>query len=462
MNNLNVSGTHHVSIQEVTDNSIRLNVDGETREIGPQLAELKSLLQNLKVQHIQYAEKIYNIEHIDEANFGVVTSSRVFNAVLTRELIGLLQDRPKIAQFLKSLPEEDQPHWECIRTHLKEAQGLLEESMVWIIGWEMRRLFSIGNDREKSMEVRTEEYIRHCFSLARLSFQLANSLLLSKLWDIKKSHTGFPVVQRAVDRFFHTTRPLKLTELCELFQVLLEIFRDHDLEFPIQEINQQILSALLDTDGPFREASKRIGELENLNEQNERYGLAHCHSAEIALAAILRHFSFFSNYQLVSMKKVEYEEIRNNQPRYIKDFSILEKKESKTLQRILRYDEKASLTYALFFAKERIVVNLFPFFLDYNTLTDEQDFQIYAYECREDSNGLRFYSLKTEKTGTIYYRGIQAGASEISTDEQKNEEQKNIRLDLVIKQFEDAMNTILDADEHFEAPTASSPPSYNF
>lgn len=455
-------GAPSVLIQTAGEGTLTLNVNGEVTEIRNQLGELKSLLQNLKVQNIQYADKIYNIEHIDEANFGVVTSNRVFNAVLTRELIELLRERPKIALFLNSLPEEDREHWECIRTHLREGQGLLEESMVWIIGWEMRRLFSIGNEREKSMEIRTQEYIHHCFSLARLSFQLSNSLLLSKLWDIKKSRNDIPVSHRAVVRFFNSTRPMKLTEMCELFRALLEFFRDNDLEFPIREFNPETLTKLLHTNGPFGEACTRIGELENLNAQNEHYDLAHCHSAEIALATILRHFLFFTGYQLISMKKVEYEQIRNTQPRYIKDFILLEKKENKTLQRILRYDENASLAYALFFAKDRIAVNLFPFFLDYNTLTNEQDFQIYAYECRESTNGLRFFSLKTEKENAIYYKGVKAGTSEISTEEQKNEEQKNIRLDLVIKQFEDAMNTILGTDEHVEAPGAATPPSYNF
>lgn len=457
-NTAQINGDSNIIIQQVTDSTITLQVNGEVQEIRNELVALRKLLEARPARTIQYADKIYNIEHIDEANFRVVTSKGVFNAVLTRELIEMLRERPKIALFLKSLPEEDQNHWECIRTHLREGQGLLEESMVWVIGWEMRRLFSIGNDWEKSMEVRTEEYIHHCFSLARLSFQLTNSLLLSKLWDIKKSRNDLPVTHQAVNRFFRTIRPLKLTELWQLLHHLLEIFRDNHVEFPFPEINPETHPALLELDSPFAVACKRIGELESHNEQNERYSLAHCHSAEIALATILRHFSFFTDYQLVSMKKVEYEQIRNAQPRYIKDFSILEKKETKALQRILKYDDNASLTYALFFAKERIAVNLFPFFLDYNSLTNEQDFNIYAYECREGTNGLRFFSLKTEKESAIYYKGVKAGTTLISTDEQKNEEQKNIRLDLVINQFEDAMNTILGTCEHFEASSAAKLP----
>jgi hypothetical protein len=155
------------------------------------------------------------------------------------------------------------------------------------------------------------------------------------------------------------------------------------------------------------------------------------------------------------MKRVEYEQTRNSEPRYIKDFSILERKDAANLQRVLRYDNKPSLTYAMFFRNESTAINLFPFLLDYNALTYEQDFHIYFYECREGNNGLRYFSTKNEKTEIIRYQAAETNTREIKSDEQKNEDQKNIRLDLVIKQFEDALNTILDADVHFVAADSS-------
>ena len=39
---------------------------------------------------------------------------------------------------------------------------------------------------------------------------------------------------------------------------------------------------------------------------------------------------------------------------------------------------------------------------------------------------------------------------EVKSEEQKNEMQRNIRLDLVVKQFEDAMNTILGTTFSFK------------
>ena len=88
--------------------------------------------------------------------------------------------------------------------------------------------------------------------------------------------------------------------------------------------------------------------------------------------------------------------------------------------------------------------------MDYNALTNESDFQIYFYECREGESDLRYFSIKSETKEIISYQATAMESMEIKSEEQKNELQKNIRLDLVAKQFEDAMNTILGTSVSFK------------
>lgn len=90
-NNTQIQGAHNIVIQNVTDSTLTLNVNGEVREIQNQLAELKALLQKHQAQKVQYAEKIYNIEHIDEANFGFLTGKKPFNEQLTLALLQAIQ-----------------------------------------------------------------------------------------------------------------------------------------------------------------------------------------------------------------------------------------------------------------------------------------------------------------------------------------------------------------------------------
>lgn len=446
----NIQGNENVVIQGVTGSTITVNINGEVSEIHNQLTELKELLKKQHVSNITYENKVYNINHINEANFGVVTSNRVFNGVLTKELILLLKEKEKPGSFLKSLPPEDKDNWEGVRQHLKEAQGILEESFVWVIGWELRRLFSIGNDKEKRIETKIDEYINHCFSTYRISLQLINYLFISKLWDEKNKNRIIDTDKTPIRNFFNSNRTLKLVELRNLFQTLIEIFRSNQLGYPIDEADLGDIDEYLRTDSKFNSACTELERLEAIDNGREMYGLGHCHTAEISLSAILARFRFLTNYQLVTLKKIEYEESRNSAARYIKDLNILEKKEAKNLLRILKYDNVPALTYSVFFRNEKKAVNLFPFLLDYNALTNETDFQIFFYECREGESDLRYFSIKSEINEVISYLATASESMEIKSEEQKNELQKNIRLDLVAKQFQEAMNTILGTAVSFK------------
>jgi hypothetical protein len=114
------------------------------REIQNQLFELKGLLQNLKVQNIQYADKIYNIEHINEANFGFVTGKKAFNEALTKALIEAMQeDCLPASKFLSRVQEI--PNWEKESRISDKAKEIIAYSFVGVIGIQLSKLMAIKN-----------------------------------------------------------------------------------------------------------------------------------------------------------------------------------------------------------------------------------------------------------------------------------------------------------------------------
>jgi hypothetical protein len=441
----------NVLIKEVNNNTMTLVVNGVEQKINYQLSDLQKLMEHQNVTNITYENKVYNISHINEANFGVVTSNKVFNSILTKELILLFKDHKKIESFLNSLPPEDRDDWEGKRQRLKEAQGILEESFIWAIGWELRRLFSIGNDKDKSIETKIDEYISHCFSTYRIALQLVNYLLVSKLWDEKNRNSNINTDNAPLKDFFCCNRPLKLVELRRLFQALIEIYKNNQLAYPVEEQYIGDVNDFTQADSKFNMACSELEKLEDMNMGNEAYGLGHCHTAEIALTAILTRFNFFSCYQLVTLKRIEYESARNLPARYIKDMNILERKEDKNLLRYLKYDNAPAQTYSVFFRNKNMSINLFPFLLDYNALTNEFDSQVFLYECVQEECGLRYFSLQSEDKEIINYNATSTESMEVKSEDQKNEVQMNIRLDLVVKQFENAMNTLLGTAFRFKS-----------
>ena len=73
MNNIQTTNTeadNNILIKEVSADTMTLIVNGEEHKINYQLPELKELMKTQNVTNITYENKVYNIEHINEANFG--------------------------------------------------------------------------------------------------------------------------------------------------------------------------------------------------------------------------------------------------------------------------------------------------------------------------------------------------------------------------------------------------------
>jgi hypothetical protein len=62
-----------ITLQGITDTTLTVGANSEIQQIQNQLEELKSLLST------QYADKIFNIAKINEANFRFVKSKKGFN-----------------------------------------------------------------------------------------------------------------------------------------------------------------------------------------------------------------------------------------------------------------------------------------------------------------------------------------------------------------------------------------------
>lgn len=444
-NETHIQGHQNVVIQNVTGSKITVSVNGDLREIQNEFAELKALLATLQVQKVQYADKIYNIAHIDEANFGAVTRRIVFNGILVKRLIGVLAHKDEVRDFLMDLPPEAKENWEETPEFLKKAQSLVGQNFVWVLAWELRRLFAIGGEKRKRQEDKVDEYIQHCLSTAKMALQLATFILIAELWDRKKKGEPLRLHTAHIEPFFGT-RALTLGEYYQLLSHLVQMFADNDLPLPVD------LSAVATTDNPIRHA---VGKLSDLRTPGSQYGLGHCHTAESCLADLLMAMPFFNQHHLVTIRRVEYEAARGISPRYVKDFTILEKKDAREWQRILKFDATPTPSYALLMRSPGSAFNLFPFLLDYHALVNHDVFNIQLYEYREGQRGLCFYNIEQEKPQTIYFCEANTEIWEVQSEDQKRDLESKVRCDLAIRQFEDAMNTLLGAKHHFVKESAT-------
>ncbi len=448
-----LAANHNVVIQGVSESTLTLNVDGEVREIHHQLAELKGLLQTLKVQNVQYADKIYNIEHIDEANFGFVTGKKAFNELLTKQLIEAIQPCSLPAQrFLERVAAI--PGWEN-QLHISDkAKEIIAYSFVGVIGIQISKLMAIG--KEDFSEAKQRKYIEKCIQIAKWSLDLVCFTLLSKLWDAQNQQArAFSEAQQTVlaRRFDDTLEP-SVEEQFRLLQVLLEIFSDkaNALAFPMPELEG--FSPNLVEGSAFHQVCQA---LQALNEKLDKsqYDLLDCFGAETQLAAFFGYFHFLVNYRMASIKHIGYRHIRNADARYLHHYAALgiDSKANVDAEKVNYTPQTVDTDAVLLYRGDNYAehINLFPFVIDYNALTLEQGSKVCFYSCKEFSDGsIEYLFLEDNSTIDINRKGLLKPDADFNELMMSKDNQKILNLDSVVDQFREARRCLLGDEPNFD------------
>lgn len=436
-----------IIIQEVAEGKIKLQVNGETQEIQNQLSELKSLLSNLKVQNVQYAEKIYNIEHIDEANFGFVTGNKAFNELLTKQLIEALRPHSETARrFLERVATIKD--WEKQARISDKAKEIIAYSYVGVIGVQLSKLMAIG--KEDFSESKQRKYIEKCLAITKQCLNLVCFALISKCWDEqkRKQSTISEAQQEALRHSFDDSFEPSIEELFVLLRILHEIFslEENELSLPIPELAG--FEAHLVVGSDFQQACEGLQDL-NIKFDKAQYDLLDCAQAEKLMANFFTHFHFLGNYKMASIKQISFEQMRNNDPRYLHRYAALgiDHKANQDAE-LINYTQETVPTDAVLLYRGddyRESINLFPFVIDYNALTFEQGSKICFFHSKDltEDNCYDYRFLEDNSTIQLAYEGIVREDTDFNTLMLNDDYRKKLNIDKVIELYQAARNALL-------------------
>jgi hypothetical protein len=277
---------HKVHIQHATADSLLLTIDGVEQRIQKRLDALQDALKSVSQKTIQTADKIYNIEHINEANFELVVDRLQGDRSLPEELQdNLIKDEVKWPQ---SLYEALLKEGVSVRNRPRD----IFSHYGWLIEVFLLKLYSTAG-RERSLQrlsYLTEAYetsLRYlCYiQLAKLIALEREQLLPDCLGLAPAEFDRYDLLSLLVA----TTQQLPVSEsfLPELYPFVEELAdKTEDLYATALFLEQQRTA--------FQHGHREPGDqLEVLLDQYQT-----------ALVYWLRRIAFVSRYRLVSIKDI--------------------------------------------------------------------------------------------------------------------------------------------------------------
>jgi hypothetical protein len=382
----------------------------------------------------------------------VAEENKVFNEVLTRQLIEALPAYSKNAhKFLEKA--SNIPDWESIARVSDKAKDILAYSFVGILGIQLRKLFAIG--KEPNSEDKQRRYLTNTILTAQRALKLINFALLSRFWDQQKNQSiELNDAQRGqLQAFFADEFGMDIMGTLHLLINLANIFEAHKLEWPISDLES--LLPFLNTDSDLAKTCERLQQLGVALDKNQ-FTLADCFAAERQLTYLLEKLAFLAAYRMVSIKNITYNEMRNSPPRYLHSYTVLgiDSKRNVNTERV-NYVEGPISTQAILLFKGRYQqsINLFPFLIDLNALTDEVGAKVCFYSHQDMADGsLNYQFMDDNSFQNITYQQIWKEDIDINDLMIDQDKRSAYNLDSVFLQFQEAKKDLLgtEADDDFD------------
>lgn len=461
MNASTIQGNQNVVIQSVNDSTLTINVNGEARQIQNEFDEIKKLIQNLKIQNIQYADKIYNIEHINEANFGFITGKKVvYNQLLTKQLIEAAADYSQPISNWLALASKQAVNWETQARISDKAKEIIAFSFAGLIGVQFSKLMAIG--KENNSEIKPQKYLGKCMDLVKYGLDLLNFALVSQLWEIQSSqkHPLNIEQQNVLEHFFTCGFELSIAQRLNLFHTFLQIFETQEITLPLAEL-EGFLQKHLNAKSPFRNAILAMQKLHERIENGEDTPLD-CAEAETHLAVMYAPLAFLVRYKMASIKFIHYQQTKQSEPRYLHRYTALgiDSKANIDAEKIYFTSETAETDSVWLYKGNSYKngINLMPFALDFNAMTFEHGARICFFTAQNTTDkSFEYVFLDDQSSKTIELQAVSEDMKQSSEWLMENKNRILLNFNTVIELLKKVQETFLtdvptDFDIDFDNP----------
>lgn len=380
---------------------------------------------------------------------------------------------PLAKKIMDYVQKENIRDWASQEQYAIKAREILTKNFSNVIGVQINHLIAIGRNNKIKDEEKIIPYIKKCLFIPQYTLDLISFAFISRLWDLhQKSPISFNQEQKQVLRqFFERSFGVKFLEQITFLKALYPLFGANNLPFPEMKNFQDYFKE----DGLLYQSCLKLQELKDL--PTEKYTFQKCLQAEIALSNVMSHFSFLIQYNMISIKNVNFKFLRNTKPHFIHNYIELgfDQKANIDVEKHHYSRESIDTDTVLMYKGEEYdkeSINLFPFVIDFNALNMQEGQLICFFQSVNftDDNILEYAVLKDDSIKQIDFQDIKekyknnierhkcdTGEYEYDWDELvgKKDNLKKLNLDHIILQFQKAKKDLtveqIEKDDEFEA-----------
>ncbi len=155
---------------------------------------------------------------------------------------------------------------------------------------------------------------------------------------------------------------------------------------------------------------------------------------------------------MVSIKNITYNEMRNAAPRYLHSYTVLgiDSKRNVNAERVNYVEAPISThTVLLFKGRYQHSINLFPFLIGVNALTEEVGTKICFYSHQDLNDGsLNYQFMEDNSLENITYQKVWNEGEDMNQLMLDADRRNAFQLDNVFLQFQEAKKTLLKTAEN--------------
>jgi hypothetical protein len=430
-------------LQTVSPQQLTLVINEEAIEIPNSYQIFVDHLAKSGANYFMYLNDYIKVSMLCEGLFNMLTKKVDFNQFFTKSLISeILSENSRAEHFFNQISKN--PNWELARSNRNFAINLLSEEFAGITGKEIGDLAAIGVEiYSPSKHMR---YVEKVISIVSHTLDLMTFLLLSELWDYSQGKLlefDNEETRQLVSNRFDTNYDLTTVQQLEILFGLLSVFtnQQNNLEFPIPELSHFIKQ---------QEVKEELFLVCNALDRIclEVYDIKDCYHAEQYLVTFLKYFKFLHKYKMISVKQIDYRQIKNFDPAFVHRYITIGNKSSGKNTKEIGLKNYSSYSNSILIYKGddfRNSFNLFPFVIDINALILEEGANIcYFRRMSLDSKNLEYLSLAKNDPVIFEKTGVLKQKKDISELLSDVENTKLLNMECVYDRFMEARRCILN------------------